>query len=55
MESRAAHVKAQAKTFRTAIDRLDQVGPVEPEALLIEVARRILREYHAALRAGKEK
>lgn len=55
METRAAHVKAQAQIFRSALERLDQLNSVQPEDLLLEVARRILREYHAALRSGKER
>lgn len=55
METRAAHVKAQAQIFRSALERLDQISPVQPEDMLLEVARRILREYHAALRSGKER
>lgn len=55
METRAAHVKAQASMFRSALDRLDQLSAVTPEPELLEVARRILREYHALLRSGKER
>lgn len=55
METRAAHVKSQAMAFRTALDRLDALHPVEPDATLTEAARRILRSYHAELRAGRER
>lgn len=55
METRAAHVRAQAMGFRVALDRLDQLNPVVPASGLLDGARRILREYHAALRAGKER
>lgn len=55
MENRSAHIKAQGKLFRTAVERIDQIAPVPPDDMLVEIARRILREYHAALRAGRER
>lgn len=50
METRAAHVKAQARNFRDAVDGLDRVVPIPPDELLVEQAREVLAEYHASLR-----
>lgn len=54
METRAAHVKAQARNLRTAIERLDQVGSLPADDLLVDAARKILAEFHAALRKRQD-
>lgn len=54
METRAAHAKAQARNFRTAVERLDQVVSIPADELLVDAARRLLAEYHTALRKRQE-
>lgn len=54
METRAAHVKAQAQNFREAVERLDRVTALPPDELLVEQARILLAEFHAAVRKRPE-
>lgn len=55
MENRAEQARARAKAFRDGVERLDRLEPLPVAPEVVEAARRLLREYHAALRAGREK
>ena len=52
LDARAAHIKAQAGVFRTAVRKLE-IDTIHPDWLLTESARRLLREYHQDLRSGR--
>lgn len=53
LENRAAHIKAQGRVFREALENFDRTGELDP--LLFEAAKRALREYHIELRSGRAK
>lgn len=52
LDARAAYIKGQAGVYRTALKKLE-LDQIEPDWLLTESARRLLREYHLALKSGK--
>lgn len=54
MENRAAHDKALANSFRSNLHVLER-GEVDVEFFIVELARRLLREHHAAIRGLREK
>lgn len=53
MENRAAHAKAQAKLFGDNMVNLDR-GEVDADWFAVELARKLLREYHASIRGVRE-